>query len=210
MAFFGNKELGEEPGSYPQPSAPVLEDAEQQNVNESNNASWYPELGQNKSIPPGTMGDPGAISVDQPDNNNNNDDEKKMMEEEEDISVYEMCEGIASVGNIDCIELQREGDMESASMCSSKCVPSFIPNNNGKELDVNDMVKKLNGSVGLFKSKNKRIAAFTEFILSTNKKQRQIVKNHYESKYNQTLQKTIERYDMIHPLIYNPCTLYYV
>ena len=176
---------------------------------------WYPQLGKDKTLPPGTAGDmnydnqnqaiPGANNdANDVDNvgdvDNIGDDEKK---EEEDIEEYEMCEGIASLGTVNCIELQAEGNMISASMCTSKCAPSFIPqhdnNKDGQELDADAVVKKLNGSLGLFKSKQKRINAFTEMILSTNKEQRQAIKKQYELKYKVSLQRTIERlaFDMI-------------
>lgn len=177
-------------GDNPAPSAPeaIPEDQQQEN---GDNSSWYPQLDKDKTVPPGTMGDPATINDDNT-KNIANDDEKKSTEDEE-SEPYEMCEGITTIGNTNCIELQAEGDMISAKMCTSKCAPSFIPNNNDKELDVDEIAQKLNGSVGLFKCKKKRMAAFTDFILSTNKAQRQAVKNHYESKYKTTLQKTIER-----------------
>eukprot|EP01084_Bolivina_argentea_P046914 86399_1 len=145
----------------------------------------YPQLNNNKTIPPGT-------NLDENINNNIEKNEEKKLESE-DIESYEMCEGISSMNNINFIELQPEGDILSPKICNNKCIPSFIPNNNDEKLDTDTIIKTLNDSIGLFKSKQKRINAFTDMVLSTNKKQRQLIKQQYETKYKYSLSKTIEK-----------------
>eukprot|EP01084_Bolivina_argentea_P185347 319615_1 len=111
----------------------------------------------------------------------------------EDSEVYEMCEGITAMDDLKSIELQPEGVIVSPAISREKGMPSFIPTKSDQPLNIEKMAKTLHDSIGFFKSKQKRVDAFTNMILSTNKQQRQAIKHHYEEKYKCALSKTIQK-----------------
>jgi len=199
-----NKDL--DPNMSTEPSAPpMLDDEPDPNANADGQEHWYPQL-QPKVVPqPGAQpgaSDPNAINIvedhfeDAPADDVPQpveDDEKKQAvpHHEQQISeAYEMCEGIASMNDLEVISLQPEGKAVAPSESQVKS-RSFTPKS--QKIDVAAICKQLNGSIGLFKSKQKRIAAFTEMVISTNRAQRQEIRKYYNKKYQNPLLRVIQK-----------------
>eukprot|EP00484_Ammonia_sp_Unknown_P008740 CAMPEP_0197079606 /NCGR_PEP_ID=MMETSP1384-20130603/213709_1 /TAXON_ID=29189 /ORGANISM="Ammonia sp." /LENGTH=516 /DNA_ID=CAMNT_0042518483 /DNA_START=18 /DNA_END=1566 /DNA_ORIENTATION=+ len=126
--------------------------------------------------------------------NGTDDDAKATEAVSSNEDAYQMCEGIECAAQMRVIEVQPEGQMMSSRSCNSTLKGSFIPNNHGQELKVDEMAQKINDSVGMFKCRDIGKTAFTEVVLATTRQQRLALGNHYESRYGMTLQKVIEKY----------------
>ena len=211
-----NEQEGITEGQAPNQNGPILNDApsappEEQVQDQSNGVvqdSWYPQL-QPKPIP-----QPGANEDPQPGPNINvidnhfddaqpaanqpvQDDEKKEIEPvhgDPEVGNYEMWEGlpleIASMGAVDMISLQPEGKAVAPSESQVKS-RSFTPKS--QKIDVAAICKRLHGSIGIFKSKQKRIDAFTQVAITTNNAQRQQLRKHYRSQYEVPLIAVIQK-----------------
>lgn len=182
----------DEPTLCSEPSAPPEEEVHDQH--------WYPQLQPNPIPEPGANGndmniinnhfeDPQPMHIDPP----IQDDEKKDAEAalDPDDGAYEMCEGIQEMPVVDVVSLQPEGKAVAPSEFQVKA-KSFTPKAEHK-INVAAVCKRLYGTIGLFKSKQKRINAFTEMAISTNRAQRQELRKYYLKKYQVPLIGVIQK-----------------
>lgn len=197
--------------TFAPPSAPPPEEGEYE--------QQYPQLNQNGIIPGQTTDDippgytPGdnldksalqeyKINTDSNINNNGSPMPAYAPPEEE---VYEMAEGLSNIVDYQIlfdIQLQPEGQITDPQSMKSTDIPSFIPIASIVDHDDNilSLCENIKNSLGLFKSKSKKKAAFTEAILRTCKADRQEMNAVYSDMYKTSLDRVIKRYK--HKIMY--------